>query len=209
MSFYNIDNQSRRDRILHAALKLFHSKGFFKTSVHEIREQADVSIGLVYRYFKNKEEIAQTVYSELLQETMATMETIISETPSARECSKAIITLYLQMTENYPEIVDFVIFARHREIMPEGEPICAKGPPELIRAMVKQGMKNGEIRSMNLAVAAASIFGSTIRLIQLRLAGMVDAPLPSLRDEIFETAWNSVANCENSSLILPIRDCPT
>ena len=60
MSFYKTSAKNRRDRILHAALKLFHTKGYFKTSVHDIREQADVSIGLVYRYFKNKEEIGDT-----------------------------------------------------------------------------------------------------------------------------------------------------
>jgi len=194
MSFYDTTQQTRRDKILHAALKLFYSKGYFKTSVHEIRELADVSIGLLYRYFKSKEEIANTIYSELLAETIDTFNSIISEQGCTKDCAKAIITYYFELAESYPEIIDFIVFARHKEIMPLGEPICSTGPPEIIQKLLAEAMDKGEVKRMHPAVATASLFGSTIRLIQFRLSGIVKEPLPVLVDEVFQIAWDSIAS---------------
>jgi AcrR family transcriptional regulator len=192
MSFYNTVNPSKRDRILHAALMLFFEKGYFNTSVHDIREKADVSIGLVYRYFKNKEEVAQTVYAELLQDMTEIIEGILESETSFRDRTRAIMTYYLGATETSPEMVDFVLFARHQEIMPGHTPICAAKPPELIRAMVINAMETNEIRQMHLAISAPSIFGPMIRIIQQRLMGLIKVPVDSLLDDIWESCWRSV-----------------
>lgn len=192
MSFYDNPEQSRRDKILHAALKLFFKKGYFKTSVHDIRAEADVSIGLVYRYFKNKEKIAQEVYGELLQDMIATLEQIIADNDSVHDTCHTIISYFLEKTESFPEMTDFIFFVRHNEIMTNGTPICATKVPDLIRAMVSRGMETGEIRPMHMAVATTSIFGGTIRLIQQRLHGIIQVPLPTLTDQVWESAWRAV-----------------
>lgn len=192
MSFYKTSTKNRRDRILHAALKLFHTKGYFKTSVHDIREQAEVSIGLVYRYFKNKEEIALTVYTEITNDMLVNIDKIIAEHSSAHDRCKAVIAYYFELTEQYPELVDFVIFARRQEITPN-MPICGGSVLMHIRENIVQvGIADGEIRKMHPAVTGPSIFGGMIRLIQLRLAGLVQVPLPTLLDETWESAWRAV-----------------
>lgn len=43
--------------ILDAALKLFSSNGYFNTSTRQIAKQAQISNGLLYNYFKSKEEL--------------------------------------------------------------------------------------------------------------------------------------------------------
>lgn len=192
MSFYKTSSKNRRDRILHTALKLFHSKGYFKTSVHDIREQADVSIGLVYRYFKNKEEIAQTLFQEISEDVFANIEKIVAQHITAHDRCRAIMAYYFQLTEEFPELVDFIIFARHKEIMSSGAPLCAGKAPTLIRQVIQEGIKSGEIRPLSPAVAGPSLFGGMIRLIQLRMTGMVQEPLPPLLDEMWESAWRAV-----------------
>jgi len=192
MSFYKTSAKNRRDRILHAALKLFHNKGYFKTSVHDIREQADVSIGLIYRYFKNKEEIAQTLYQEITEDIFANIEKIIAENANTHDRCRAIMAYYFQLTEDFPELVDFIIFARHKEIMPSAVSICAGKAMTRIRQAIQEGIENGEIRPLALVVAGPSLFGGMTRLIQLRLIGMVQEPLPSLLDEMWESAWRAV-----------------
>lgn len=49
--------KASRENILDAALKLFSSKGYFNTSTRQIAKQADISNGLLYNYFKSKEEL--------------------------------------------------------------------------------------------------------------------------------------------------------
>ena len=49
--------QRRRDEILASAERCFVQKGFHQTSVAEIAAGAGLSMGLMYRYFKSKDEI--------------------------------------------------------------------------------------------------------------------------------------------------------
>jgi len=192
MSFYTTSSQNRRDRILHSALKLFHNKGYFKTSVHDIREQADVSIGLVYRYFKNKDEIAQIILREISEDVFANIEKIIAQHTTTHDRCRAIMAYYFQLTEDFPELVDFIFFARHPEIMTTGSPLCAGKTLSFIRQAIQEGINSGELRPLSTAVAGPSLFGGMIRLIQLRLMGVQQEPLPSLLDEIWESAWRAV-----------------
>lgn len=46
-----------RNKIHSAAIKLFAKKGFAATSVKNIAIEAGISIGLMYRYYKNKEDL--------------------------------------------------------------------------------------------------------------------------------------------------------
>lgn len=47
----------RRDQILRAAWRCYERQGFHRTSVRDICEEADLSVGAVYSYFDGKQEI--------------------------------------------------------------------------------------------------------------------------------------------------------
>lgn len=47
----------RRQQILQAAMVCFAKRGFHQTSMHDISEQAGISVGLIYRYFASKEAV--------------------------------------------------------------------------------------------------------------------------------------------------------
>ena len=47
----------RPAQILDAALVCFAQRGFHQTSMHDISAQAGISVGLIYRYFANKEAV--------------------------------------------------------------------------------------------------------------------------------------------------------
>lgn len=53
-----------KEKILEAALKLFCAKGYYKTTTNEIAKVADVSIGSLYSYFKDKD----TIFMEILED---------------------------------------------------------------------------------------------------------------------------------------------
>jgi AcrR family transcriptional regulator len=49
--------EARREQIIHAARTCFARKGFHRTTLQDICQEADLSAGAVYRYFASKEEI--------------------------------------------------------------------------------------------------------------------------------------------------------
>ena len=59
------EKQLRRQSILSAAEILFAHNGYRKTKIEDIAEKAEVSVGTVYGYFQNKEELLAAVLDEI------------------------------------------------------------------------------------------------------------------------------------------------
>ncbi|MCT4617842.1 MAG: TetR/AcrR family transcriptional regulator [Marinisporobacter sp.] len=53
------------DRIFNAGLNIFYEKDFRSTKMKEIADQAGISVGLVYSYFKNKEQLFDAIVSSV------------------------------------------------------------------------------------------------------------------------------------------------
>ncbi|GME42136.1 TetR family transcriptional regulator [Pantoea agglomerans] len=58
---------NRSEEILEAAEYCMRQKGFYQTSVQNIARQANVSVGLIYKYYKNKEAIIEALIKNVVQ----------------------------------------------------------------------------------------------------------------------------------------------
>lgn len=65
---YEDIRMEKRKLIYETALWLFASKGYVATSISDIAKQADISKGLMYNYFKSKEELLQAIMDNLVNE---------------------------------------------------------------------------------------------------------------------------------------------
>lgn len=61
--------EAQRQRILTAAQKCFVEHGFHAASMATIADTAEMSAGLIYRYFKSKSEIIQAIIERQLEVT--------------------------------------------------------------------------------------------------------------------------------------------
>jgi len=66
------ETQRRKDlkkkHIIDTAIKIFSSNGYHATTVKDVVEKADISVGTFYFYFKNKEDLFETLYDEVSEE---------------------------------------------------------------------------------------------------------------------------------------------
>ncbi|TAN20119.1 MAG: TetR/AcrR family transcriptional regulator [Chitinophagaceae bacterium] len=58
-----------REKILKSAFELFANHGYSRTSVDMIAQKARISKGLIYHYFKSKEEILRGLFIQFVEET--------------------------------------------------------------------------------------------------------------------------------------------
>ena len=86
----------------------------------------------------------------------------------------------------------FVVNARHREFLPDEQAICSASAFVRMRGFVFAGMTDGEIRQMEPMVAASLMYGSAIRMICLRLDGIIDTPIEPLFDALWDGVWRSL-----------------
>ena len=138
--------------------------------------------------------MAKALYYHLLNELDQVVEQVNCDFDSARARCEEIIRLLFEYTESHRSIVAFILHPRHREFLPEEPPICSAAPFQKMREMIEQGMAEGSIRQADIWVASAAVFGGAIRMIQLRLDGTLDSPLPPYHAEIVATAWRGVGS---------------
>ncbi len=65
-----------KDKIKHSAVDVFTDKGFKKASIKEIAEQAQVTVGNVYRYYKNKDALYSAVIEGVSDGVIEILETV-------------------------------------------------------------------------------------------------------------------------------------
>ena len=67
---YEEIRKTSREKILSVALQLFVQNGYQGTSIAQIAKKAEISKGLMYNYFKNKEKLLETVVLEGFKKIM-------------------------------------------------------------------------------------------------------------------------------------------
>lgn len=59
------NRSNKRDNILRAALELFADRGFHDAPMAQLARQANVAVGSIYRYFKDKDSLIHELYKEV------------------------------------------------------------------------------------------------------------------------------------------------
>jgi len=59
--------ESRRAEIIRAAVKLFSEQGYYNTTIQSIAREAGISVGLVYQYFREKDDLLYLSLKDVLE----------------------------------------------------------------------------------------------------------------------------------------------
>ena len=116
-------SSDRHTQILDAALVCFAKRGFHQASMHDIAAEAGISVGLIYRYFENKEAVISAMadrhkneISEVLQrarqaptllESVEILFTAHCCENEPRLISAFVVDLYAEASRN-PRVADLV-----------------------------------------------------------------------------------------------------
>src|ERR1700756_272328 len=116
-------NPDRRSQILDAALACFAKHEFHQTSMHDISAEAGISVGLIYRYFENKEAVISAMadrhkkeIGEVLERAqqaptlLESLETLFTANCCKKEprvISAFVVDLYAEASRN-PQMAELV-----------------------------------------------------------------------------------------------------
>src|SRR6267154_5702217 len=91
----------RPAQILDAALVCFAHRGFHQTSMHDISAEAGISVGLIYRYFANKEAVISAMADRHKKEICDLLERA-RQAPTLLESLEILFTAHC--CENSPKV---------------------------------------------------------------------------------------------------------
>ena len=102
----------RRTQILDAALVCFAQRGFHQTSMHDISAEAGISVGLIYRYFANKEAVISAMADRHKSEIQDVLERA-RQAPTLLESLEILFTAHC--CENSPNVVSAFVVDHYAE----------------------------------------------------------------------------------------------
>jgi AcrR family transcriptional regulator len=173
--------EDKRRQLLDAAVRVFARKGFHASRVGDIAEEAGVAHGLLYHYFKSKDDVLEAVFHEnwnLLQLRIASVEE--TDEPAADQL-RHVAAIVLRTWLHLPDVVTVVIreFGRSPELAERIGELAQ--PIEVIQRVIVRGIERGEFRSdINPQFAATVVYGSIDEL----LTGWVLGRLPSGEEDV-------------------------
>jgi AcrR family transcriptional regulator len=85
-----------RDRILHAAARLFHERGYQGTTVRDIADVVGILSGSLFHHFRSKEEILLEIMREAALSLCLRAEDVVNRTADPAERLQQIIDIELE-----------------------------------------------------------------------------------------------------------------
>jgi TetR/AcrR family transcriptional regulator, repressor for uid operon len=121
----------RREQILEAAMVCFAKRGFHQASMHDISAEAGISVGLIYRYFENKEAVISAMADRHKNEIHEVMERA-RQAPTLLESLEILFTVHC--CENSPNVLSAFVVDLYAE--------ASRNPPvaDLVRDILQTTM---------------------------------------------------------------------
>ena len=142
--------EEKRKRVLDAATTEFAQYGFENTSIQQIAKKAEISVGSVYKYFENKEEL----FAMVVKENLALLEELLLHHSSSDEDimvkAESVLKELLRFSRKHPERIKLynaittgnnVEFSRM--LAERVESISAK----IYTEVIEKAQQSGDVRS--------------------------------------------------------------
>jgi AcrR family transcriptional regulator len=149
-----------KQKIMKAAMDVFSRKGYAKASIREIARTAGISIGGVYLYFRNKEELYRSLISERMLDIGNKTETIARKTQSAPEALSHFLGMHLENALKHKEFILLHIREHGFAFGAQEKRKFFRRQRELIEQIIRQGIRTGEFRKCKADDMAKVILGS-------------------------------------------------
>lgn len=97
-----------RSRLIAAAMEVFSSKDIEAIVIEDLIEQAQVSRGTFYNYFRTTEEVITAVLQALSNELLSLVEIAIADRPDAAERMACGVRMVLHAAKHFPQAGRFI-----------------------------------------------------------------------------------------------------
>ena len=145
-----MDKTDREKIIIEAALKVFSTKGYASTRMADIAREADMSYGLVYHYFENKEKLFDAIVEDWWTGFYDELEMLKKSAMTTEEKLVEIIRYILKVYENKPNQISIFVTEVSRGFVYHAD---SKGKDKfnrlfsLCKDIMLEGQQKGVLRS--------------------------------------------------------------
>lgn len=181
------EKEELRTMILSAAKTLFLEKGVEKTSIRNIADKIEYSPGIIYHYFRDKNEIFHALHQGGFIQLMQKMQ-VLSSVRHPMERLKAMGSIYVNFALENPDMYDLMfikeapmdhVFDNEHDHWKEGG-----GTFDHLRSTIKECMEMGFFKSHDLEPLSYMIWSMVHGLVSLSIRKRCEVVAPERRNSI-------------------------
>jgi AcrR family transcriptional regulator len=178
-----------KERILVAAEKVFSEKGFYEAKITKIAEEAGVSVGTIYRFYRSKEEL----YREVIRKKLEEMEREIEEAVKGKSPLEALKAYVNTVVDFFSREKDFFeIFMRElgSSFIIDTERLnLSNWYKDYVRkfsAVIEKGIAQGTFKKLNPEGVFLLISGALANIDYFRLKGFLSIETEEVKKLVLE-----------------------
>jgi len=184
--------EARRREILEAAARVFARRGFHAATMAEVAAEAGVAVGSIYLYFNTKEQLYFSVVDEKAEELLSFLHAELGRAPTALGKLRRLVVGELEFFNRNREFLRIYVSTRSGlewTLKDDfGEAVNRKYAAylEMVTAIIKRGIDEGELRAAPPADLAYALVGMVNSLVFRWVAEDDPEPLGPKADWLVE-----------------------
>lgn len=147
------EKQQRRNAIIDAAERVFFAKGIGVATMDEVAEEAELSKGTLYLYFKSKEELHFAINMRAADILYEYFSNAVKDGRNGLEKTRFIGKAYVEFLKKYPDYFGAIMYFQLKDV----ESFCKdnesvkdhkkRNPLKILVQAVEKGIEDGSIRN--------------------------------------------------------------
>ena len=185
----------KREHIEHGLLEVVSRKGLPATTIQDIADAANVSPGLLYRYWKSRDDLAADVYQKHYMALIQRLADLASAEGDVVDKLRALVKGFLQFADEQPRLLRFLLLSYH-DLADRltGE----AGIRALLRGLFDDGMASGVLRRMDPDLAMQLLLGTVLQPAIGAVYGHLSSPVSRHFDDIFGAVQRALLAPQNA-----------
>ncbi len=148
-------NEETRKAILETAVAIGLEEGFEELSIRKITAKLGYSSGIVYHYFKDKQEILDTIHSQTSQTLKDAVVSCINPDRSFAENTEMVFNMLSEAFSYEPHIFKLILLNRF-----SNNNDSVNTWVEMINQCIQYGIDSGELRNIDVDIASYIMLNS-------------------------------------------------
>ncbi len=173
------------DEILDAALALFVQQGFRGTSMHQIAEQADFSVGKLYTFFPSKEDLFRGLQARGLNEFRAVFEAMVVDDGPPLASLHGVLRSAFAFAAGKRDLIRVEIAEHLGRVLNAERPIHDL-IRDRVRLLLDRAVAVGDLRPVDTNLLATMILGAGEALVETLATDTGDDPYAGIPDSIMD-----------------------
>jgi AcrR family transcriptional regulator len=183
-----------RDRIEHAAIRLFVEKGIAETTIRDIAGAVGLSEGALYRHFASKDELVREAFERHYVAFAATLLALADGEPTVRGKVAAMIRGFCRAHDENPALFKFLLFVQHGQLSKLAPGTLT--PVDVVRSVLDAAIAAREIPSQHPELATALVFGVVLQPVTFAAYGRLPLDLGSICERLVAASWAAIATVD-------------